>query len=444
MQASDSTDAVVDATRDGSAGVARPAEESLFQPYKAVLALLLGLLFFHDFVFLSMEHYFGGHYGLNLWKELVAVAFLFLLLCWVLLRSALGPVNTRIFIVLGALLVSLPVFGDLSEGALRTFRSIFTPLVFAVIVGRLVGVDAEARSRYFFKVMLLIALAGGIYAIYQLYSIKHWEQFWYYHPLVAMGLEIHEYDSFRNGVPRISGFFTSPLEFAFFVTFVFFMGLARLLSERRHTPWLVVRKRSFLLFGLLAFLVYVVSQSTVRSAQMCLVSAFAYMLLVVRLRTRWSIAITAFLYVFVLSAATFLYIGLGYTKDLSALGRLVQWSFVLDKVVESPLGLGFSSVGPGQQYWFDSLWLNLAASFGLFVLLFVVGFVACYLRVVDSYVSRREGAGSWNQTLSLTALVIMPVFFYGALFQSFYNSPGFYLLLMIVSVALYGAKNARA
>lgn len=443
MQASDTTDGVVDAPQADRAAVSPPGER-LFQPYKVVLAFLLGLLFFHDFVFLSMEHHFGGHYGLNLWKELVALGFLFLLLCWVLLRSALGPINTRIFIILGALLLSLPVFGDFSEGALRTFRSIFTPLVFAVIVGRLVSVDTEARSRYFFRVMLLIALAGGVYGIYQLFSIKHWEEFWYYHPLIAMGLEIHEYDSFRDGVPRISGFFTSPLEFAFFITFVFFMGLARLLSERRKTPLLVVRKRSLLFFVLLAFLAYVVSQSTVRSAQMCLVSAFVYMLVVVRLKTRRSIAATAFLYVFALSAATFLYIGLGYTKDLSALGRLVQWSFVLDKVVESPLGLGFSSVGPGQKYWFDSLWLNLAASFGLVALLFVIGFVACYLRVVDRYVSLRETSGGWNQTLSLTALVIMPVFFYGALFQSFYNSPGFYLLLMIVSVALYGAKNARA
>ena len=417
---------------------------ALFQPYKVVLAFLLGLLFFHDFIFLTVEYRFGGHYGLNLWKELVALAFLFVLVCWVLLRTALSPVNVRIFLVLGMLLVSLPVFGDLSEGSLRTFRSIFTPFVFAVIVGRLVGVDAESRSRYFSRLVLLVAVVSGIYGVYQLLSIKHWQEFWYYHPLVAMGLKIYEYDSFRNGMPRISGFFTSPLEFAFFITFVFFIGLAVLVSERRESSLWVVRKRSLLSLAMLAFFVYVVSQSTVRSAQMCLVSAFAYLLLLVRLRSRFAIVTTAFLYVLVLSSATFLYIGLGYTDDLSALGRLVQWSFVLAKVVASPLGLGFSAVGPGQQYWFDSLWLNLAASFGVFSLLFVIGFVACYLRVVGIYVSLRGMAGGRIKSLSLAALVIMPVFFYGALFQSFYNSPGFYLLLMIVSVVLYGAKNARA
>ncbi|MOA51712.1 hypothetical protein D3C78_1748930 [compost metagenome] len=80
----------------------------------------------------------------------------------------------------------------------------------------------------------------------------------------------------------------------------------------------------------------------------------------------------------------------------------------------------------------------------MFSLLFVIGFVACYLRVVGIYVSLRETAGGRIKSLSLAVLVIMPVFFYGALFQSFYHSPGFYLLLMIVSVALYGAKNARA
>lgn len=414
--------------------------------YKLILSLLLGLLFFHDFIFLNMAYLLGGNYGLNLWKEPVAIVFLLIIFCSVLLRGTLSSVNAKIFLVLGMLIFALLAFGDFSEGALRTFRSIFTPFVFAVIVGRLVSRSEGGKScfRFFSRFILMVALAGGLYGVYQLFSIKSWEEFWFHHPLISMGFELYEYDSFRNGGPRISGFFTSPLDFSFFIVFVFFVELAVLISEGRGVAAWKVPKKDILTFALLLFFVYVISQSTVRSAQMCLVSAFAYMLLITRLRSKFAIVAAGFLYVLLLSLATFLYIGLGYTDDLSALGRLVQWDFVLAKVAANPLGLGLSSVGPGQEYWFDSFWLNLAASFGVFSLLFLAGFVVCYLKVASIYVELRSAPKGRIKSFSLAALALMPMFFYSSLFQAFYNSIGFYLLLMVVSVVLYGAKNARA
>lgn len=406
-------------------------------------APLLGLLFFHDFFFLKLVDEFGSNYGLNIWKELVALVFMLGVLSSVVLRGSLSLTNARIFLVLGMLLFSLPLLGDFSESSLRTFRSVFTPYVFALIVGRVVSFDTESRAHFFFRLVVVVAILGGGYGVYQLFSIKQWQDFWYHRPLFLMGYELNDFDSFRNGMPRISGFFTSPLEFSFFITFVFFMVLAVLISERRRMAAWKVSKRDFLAIVLLFFFVYVISQSTVRSAQICLVSAFAYMLLLARLRSRFAIVATGFLYVLLLSLTTFLYIGLGYTGDLSALGRLVQWSFVLEAVVASPLGLGFSNVGPGQEYWFDSFWLNLAASFGVFSILFVAGFLMCYLKVVGVYVTLRPAPEGRIKSLSLAALVLMPMFFYAALFQAFYNALGFYLLLMVVSVVLYGAKNAR-
>lgn len=416
----------------------------MINPYKVLLASILILLFFHDFIFLNMAYALGGQYGLNLWKELISLIFLCLFFCGVLLRGGLGFSEAKIFIVLAMLLLALLVFGDFSEASLRTFRSVFTPFVFAVMVGRLMSNETEQRFRFFLNLLLFIAFLGGGYGLYQSFSIKEWQDFWYYHPLISMDLEIHEYDSFRDGVPRISGFFTSPLDFSFFIVFVFFIGASSffVLGERGSASS-ISKKGKLFLFLILSFLVYIVFQSTVRSAQLCLFTAFGYLLLLLFLKSRIAVVITGGVYVLSLSVATFLYIGLGYTDDLSALGRLEQWGFLLTKIVSNPLGLGFASVGPGQQYWFDSFWLNLMASFGLCSIFFIVGFIFFYFKLVGIYISMRAFRGSYIKSFSLAVLVLMPVFFYGALFQSFYNSPGFYLLLMIVSMVLYGTKASQ-
>lgn len=409
-----------------------------------LLFFLISLLFFHDYIFLYMEYKVGGAYGLNLWKEVVSVGFIAVVFFNSCLMGKLTRVNFGFFVGLILLFIPLLMFGDFSDASLRTFRSLFTPFVFAVLIGYLVKEDTERRVRVLFSQLQVVAFVVGVYGLYQLYFINEWSDFWYFDPLVAMGFELKEYNSFREGLPRISSFFTSSLEFSFFLVFVFFVNFSYFLFAKQASRSWLFDLKLILNFVFLVFLVFLIFKSTVRSAQVCWVTAFVYMLFLKGIKTRFYVVLTGFLYVVSLSVATFVYISLGYTDDLSALGRLVQWDFVLAQLFSSPLGLGFSSVGPGQSLWFDSLWLNLVSCLGVVSVFIFSGFVYYYLKVVGAYFDLKSVEHSRVRDFSLAALVVFPVFLYAAFFQAFYNSTALYLLLIIISVVLHGAKYAKA
>lgn len=403
------------------------------------LPLVVILLFLHDFLFLNLESSIGSTFALNLWKEIVAIGYLIILCLRVLCSGFIRAVELRLILFLACLFCYL-LFGRIvDEAAFRSLRALFTPFVLAVMLSMFITADFDNRFKVFKIALQCVSLWVSVFGIYQLFSYSQWSDFWYVEPLTSMGFELKEFNAMRDGKPRISSFFTSSLEFAFFIVFVFFINYAQLLiSSGKLTLRVFCIKILFL-----GFLIFLLFNSTVRSAQICWVAGIGYSITLLMIRRKLYRFISGVSLVAALCCATFLYIGLGYTDDLSAIGRLVQWNFVFNQVLASPIGLGLSVIGPGQLFWFDSFWLNLAASFGFASILIFAFFIWCYKLLAYRYSEFDSFKLPELKSLVYALLILCPIFIYAAFFQAFYNSTVFYLFLILLFTALIECKNVR-
>ncbi|MNJ31873.1 hypothetical protein D3C77_265240 [compost metagenome] len=399
------------------------------------------LLFMHDYVFLMIEYKFGSTYGLNLWKEIVAILYLAIMLLTIIYSGKVSRSSFKLLLFLGLLLVFLVVDGAYSEAAFRTLRTLFTPFVLAVLMASMLTINFDLRYRILMAALQLVTITFCVFGLYQLFNYSTWSDFWYVEPLTSMGFELKEYNAIRDGLPRISSFFTSSLEFGFFLVFVFFINFSRLVFLRSSSRYSGLS--TLIRLGWLCIIVYLLFNSTVRSAQMCWFAGMIYVVILMLLRQALLVFLSGLLFVVSMCLATFLFIGLGYTDDPSALGRLVQWRLVFDLVMSQPLGLGFSAIGPAQAYWFDSFWLNLATGFGLMSLPIFVIFLFGYRAIVYRYKDVSVLMGGELKSLYYSLLVLFPIFLYAAFFQAFYNSTVFYLFITMVFAAFVGGKNVR-
>lgn len=414
----------------------------IVRTYHLILLITFPLLLLNDFIFLRLQNAIGSAYGLNLWKEIIAIGFLTVLFMESISNTKVASARLKILLICALLLFSLLVFGDFTESSLRTFRSIFTPIVLAIIIGRLMGRgDMEKRLSFLFLVFLSFGILVALYGVYQIFSVKTVSDFWYFDLLGKQGFELEDYNLFRDGSPRISSFFTSSLEFAFYSLSIFLVAYSGLLIKSPKLNKGNKRIKAVLLCIILTLMLIVIVESTVRSAQICLIALVFYAYLVLKLKTNTTIIVSGITLTLILTSATFFYISAGYTGDLSALGRLVQWNTVLTMLASAPWGIGLSSIGPGQSYWFDSLWLNLLSGYGIFSIIFVSASLWCYIRLVNIYTSISSNQQRFKKVFCLAAVVAFPIFFYSAFFQAFYNSISFYMLCIIFSVSLNGIKN---
>ncbi|MBE0404479.1 hypothetical protein [Halomonas citrativorans] len=298
--------------------------------------------------------------------------------------------------------------------------------------------NSGSGVKLFQKTIFFLSMLIAVYGCYQYFSINSIYEFWYYGPLKEKGYDLQIWNSFRDGRPRISSVFTSSLEFSFFIVSCFFIMLPYC--------WFGVKRKSakskvlycFSFFITCSFLFFVVLISTVRSAQVCLFGGLIYAVLLINLKSRISIFILGLLIFVGLSSLTFLYIGLGYTEELSAEGRVVQWAFVLGNLTDSIFGRGFSSIGPSQEIWFDSFWLNLIYSLGIIPVLFFFLMFYVFYKVVDVYVSSIDYSCFSFTALGFSSTILLPILLYASLFQAFYNSTVFYILCITCSVVIYG------
>lgn len=401
---------------------------------------VIALVILHDFLFLNMEYLYGSTFGLNLWKEVIAGGYLFVVSLKMIVRGSVSKVKVRLILFSLFLLIFLLFGGVFNEAAFRSLRALFTPFVLAVMVAQFVSGNYQKRYRLFVISLQCTGFAVAIYGLYQLLYYSKWADFWYVEPLTSMGFELKEFNAIRDGRPRISSFFTSSLEFAFFIVFIFFLNYGRLLFMSRNASYAVMLGKFFFLI-LLVFLLF---NSTVRSAQICWLAGMVFSAFIIFIKTRLFRYCSGLSLMIFLCLSTFFYIGMGYTDDLSAIGRLVQWHFVFDQLRATPFGLGFSVIGPGQLYWFDSLWLNMLAIFGFMSIIVFGVFLYWYKLLAYGYSEVEMYRRPALQSLCYTMLILCPVFMYAAFFQAFYNSTVFYIYLIMMFCAIFEVKNVHS
>ncbi|MGE8465885.1 MAG: hypothetical protein ACN6QE_07075 [Pseudomonas putida] len=399
---------------------------------KIFIGVLFGLLFFSDFAVLTLglSSVFAG------WREMISL----LIIMWLLLRAlatvtARGTVNLDVarslLIVLFFAFLYL-LFGDLSASSLRMFRALAVP----VFIGMAVAIWAQAMSiekklRHVYWSVLAMSVLTGVYALYQYLTIASAEQFWYWPLLSAKGYELQPYNSMRDGLPRVSGFFTGTLEFSAVILNTAAMTLAVLLSGRN---WSLARR--LLLSAAFVLLCGLIVIGSVRTAMIGLV-CICMMLVVARvLRTAWLISMLGYLQFVVLTVAIFAYLSMGYTQDLSALDRERQWLHMYQVLTAHPMGYGFGAVGPGQPHWFDSFWLNLLATCGVVGLLIMAGLILWYHKLVTIIVRDRPHASAWKNGLGNFVIASYPFFLSSFFFQSYTNSVVLYIFAVVVMVII--------
>lgn len=399
---------------------------------KIFIGVLFGLLFLSDYIVLTLGlgSAFAG------WREMISL----LVIMWLLLRTlasvtARGMVNLEVgrslLIVLFFAFLYL-LFGDLSASSVRMFRALAVP----VFVGMAVAIWAQAVSterklRYVFWSVLAMSVITGLYALYQYLTIASPEQFWYWPLLTAKGYELQPYNSMREGIPRISGFFTGTLEFSAVMLNTAAMTLAVLLSGRKWslTTRLLLGVAFLLLCGLIAI-------GSVRTAMIGLVCVCSMLMAARVLRTAWLISLLGYMQFVVLTVAIFAYLSMGYTQDLSALDRERQWLHMFQVLSAHPMGYGFGAVGPGQPHWFDSFWLNLLATCGAVGVLIMAGLILWYHKLVTRIVRDRPHSSSWKNGLGNFVIASYPFFLSSFFFQSYTNSVVLYIFAIVVMVII--------
>ncbi|MFJ4257103.1 hypothetical protein ACIP01_09195 [Pseudomonas monteilii] len=399
---------------------------------KIFIGVLFCLLFFSDFAVLTLGlgSAFAG------WREMLSL----LMIMWLLLRAlasitARGTVNLEVgrslLIVLFFAFLYL-LFGDLSAGSVRMFRALAVP----VFVGMAVAIWAQAVStekklRHVYWSVLAMSVLTGMYALYQYLTISSAEQFWYWPLLSAKGYELQPYNSMRDGLPRVSGFFTGTLEFSAVILNTAAMTLAVLLSGRN---WSLARR--LLLGTAFVLLCGLIVIGSVRTAMIGLVCICAMLVVARVLRTAWLISLLGYLQFVGLTVAIFAYLSMGYTQDLSALDRERQWLHMYQVLNAHPMGYGFGSVGPGQPYWFDSFWLNLLATCGWVGALIMAGLILWYHKLVAIIVRDRPHASAWKNGLGNFVIASYPFFLSSFFFQSYTNSVVLYIFAIVVMVII--------
>lgn len=388
-------------------------------------------MLFHDFIFLNIDYYGYGFSFFNAWKELVIILYIFFSCILLLYRGRMPYLNLFLYMFFLLLLMLYLYYAINTIDSVRFLRSILSPLIFPLVLTLLIYDDVRRGGNFLFNVYLALFFVACLYALSQFYFVKEMEDFWYYNPLVAKGFELMPWDSFRNGHPRISSFFTSSLEFSFYVVISIFFIWMNVNNSYRITN----RKKAFSYF-VVVLGVIILFLSTVRSAQIVflyftaclfLVSFFVY----INRMAFW------FLMPVFLVITTFCYLIFGFTEDLSAIGRITQWSFVFENLLNSGLaGHGFHSVGPGAKQWFDSYILNLLYSGGALFLIFFILFFYLFNSAFKAY--KRTGLifDENKRAVCFIAVVSMSIFVYASFFQAFFNSVYVYLMFFFVYLSI--------
>ncbi len=384
-----------------------------------ILSALILLTIFHDFLFIAL--YGTPLYLFAIWKDLIVVYFiLFLFLSTMketLIKYKLNK-NKYLYlkIVLIFIIIGLFSFNNGLIQNINNFRYYILLFFFSLVLGKFLALDEKINFLYFKRTFIISLILVIIYGYYQYLTISMPDDFWYWNHFVSLGFELKEWDVIRNGKPRVASFFTSSIEFSFFLVICYAFVLSNFYLESRYN---IIKM--FLYLFLLINILFSIYISTVRTGIIAAVGITTILIILIFIKNNRKRLIISYLIFLSMVISTFIYIMSGGTDDLSALGRVIQWKEFFELIQKNIfLGLGISEIGPLGNYWFDSFFINLFLSFGIF---FGFYFLLYYIKIYKSIVLNISNKQyKYNRLIDLQIFLLFPVMLYLFFFQSFGKS----------------------
>lgn len=308
---------------------------SLRVNFTIILCAFTIFLAYYDFTFLMLKDnlaYYEPFITSALYDVFVFLLFLIAILQVVKNKIINVPCFFIIFFI-ALLAVNGLLHYDLSS-VLVGYRSYISILLLSFSL--LVCGKKVSLNKYMAFLIIFIFMPNVLFSFYQYINYSKVEDFWFYSAYDNLGLELFYWDFFRDDIIRPFGFFTSTLGIGFLSLAVFmysirykykFRSLILILSL---VAMYLTGVRTILLAGVLF-----VSLNFLLSKDFPLKKTVLYL----------SVPVSFFVTIVAIKY---------FSSDLSALGRIYQWSEVAKFVLYNPIGTGIGIVGPGMTYWPDS------------------------------------------------------------------------------------------
>lgn len=312
-------------------------------------------------------------------------------------------------------------------------RDFMLPFVFYLIIGNLPLISRQGNA---LSVMLLIVFLSvhGMVSLYNYFTFNGSpESIWIYDILsdIDKGVSFGVANYIRDDQLRAMGLFVSPIEYSltmlfglFLSTFYFILGRCRLIKF--WSILLIITFCSFLLV------------SNVRIWIVCYLIGMVTVYLVYKAR-KISRKKTYFILVpvsFVIASFLNIIFDFGF-NDLSSIGRLDQYTSVLEMMIEKPLGLGFGDIGSKGSFSADSALLTSLMAFGwFFICLYLYMVLHIFMKVIQfiNSISYNSTNNLHFRVLFFSLIAYCAAYLYTFFFHEgiFYNFQ--YLLFMFLAL----------
>ena len=405
---------------------------------KIASIILITGLFFSDFLVLNLDEISI----LSAWKEVLSIIFasyliLILASSFNTYKSIVSKHKYQLVLIFGFLILYL-FCGDLSMASARSFRALSAPIFISLIVASILNVySLEYKLSLIFKILVAMTLISGVYAVYQYISIVEESEFWYWNLLIDKGHELETFNSIRDDQPRMSGFFTGTLELSAVILNSAVLILSILFQKLKRGQFSGSLAVLLMLFVACSALI---AYGTVRNSIIGLISISFFMMILQFVKSKGATTFLGYIFFIALTAAIFSYLALGYTDELSAIDRVRQWAEIIELMQTQIFGYGFSQIGHGQRFWFDSFWLNLIAACGILGGVVMVALIGVYQKIVGLCSELRKHGGVFESAFADYIIVIYPFYLSSFFFQSYSNSTALYLFSITVIVTIFDVK----
>ena len=380
---------------------------------KIIIYSIITYDIFYDYIFIVMGEFFGSVIVTTL-KLLLEV-----IIIWVYLnirynRDKIHYPKNKFYILICCLVYGIvvsffynPSIGDILKG----FRLFFEPW----IIGYILYLNGTFSNISGVKIIRMLSVLQGVlllFSVYQYLYVHNMEALWFYQQFSEMKQKLYqmEFLYFRNGVIRASSFLDGPLSASILYSYfacIFFTFLHK------------GRNRIYLFVNLLLSIAGILLTNT-RIGIVIFLLYIAYYTL--RKRGLWVVALLPISSVII----TFGMLILGYYREPSALGRLVQYTNFFSNF--SWIGRGISDNDSLVKY--DSFFISLFNAIGLIIVPFFYFF---YFHTKKLYhIVKKE-----NVNLIILVCGLSIVSLYTVIFQFYagYAAYRFYSVLFFIALA---------
>lgn len=338
-----------------------------YKRYDIFAIVYLFAIFFYDFLFINASYFLPG-FVVGLLKPYNEYLFIFLLLKIALLKISkikskkILVDNIFLYLILSSLAVLL--LNDFSANidpisTVLGIRIYLLPIFLPYLMYKANWLG-KIDKKMLLAALFIFSLVTIGYGIIQQFSFNgNVNSLWFYKFFNINGenpVETGFYNFVRNDKLRTTSFFVSPIIYSIALAMSSVFVVTLLITPNK------MFKKATLILLLIAFSYGLIIAET--RVGIFIVAMASAMLFITRFTARKKIYKLITLIPIVAVILTFGTLAYGYTDDLSALGRLVQYLSFFKYF--KPMGLGFNS-----EYvltMFDTYYMSLALVYGVFII----------------------------------------------------------------------------